>query len=253
MEALLFVCHGSRVKKACDEAKAFVERCIDSITAVPIKEICFLELAEPSIEEGVEACIRQGATSIAVVPVLLLTAIHAKKDIPEELYEVKWKYPHIRITYGRPLGVHETIIPILEERIHAEVISTDDAVVLLVGRGSSDPDVKRDLGEIARLLEKNGGYNRVETCYLAATTPRFEDKLADVATSGEKQIIVVPYLLFTGLLMKGMEREVRQYDNVTLCQYLGYHPALQDILMERAEEARRGLYRIEEEGMVKHS
>jgi sirohydrochlorin ferrochelatase len=231
MEALLFICHGSRVKKASDEAMQFVETCMSSITDVLIKEICFLELADPSIEEGIEACVRQGATSIAVVPVLLLTAVHAKKDIPEELYRVGKKYPNVRITYGRPFGVHETIIPILEERIHAEVSSADDAVVLLVGRGSSDLDVKRDLGEIASMLP----YDRVETCYLAAATPRFEEKLAEVASSG-KQVIVVPYLLFTGLLMKGMEREVRQYENVVLCQYLGYHPALQEILVERARE-----------------
>ncbi|GGE71157.1 sirohydrochlorin chelatase [Priestia taiwanensis] len=252
MEAVLFVCHGSRVKKACEQAKSFVETSIASMGHVPIKEICFLELAEPSIEQGVAACVRQGATSIAVVPVLLLTAVHAKKDIPEELHHVWRKYQQITMTYGRPFGVHETIIPILEERIHAETVPPEGATVLLVGRGSSDADVKHDLEEIAWMLEKYGMYTRVDTCYLAAATPRFEEKLAELVST-EKHVIVVPYLLFTGLLMNGMEREVRQYENVTLCQYLGYHPALQQILIDRAEEARNGLYRMEEEGLVKHS
>ena len=45
---------------------------------VPIQEICFLELAAPSMDEGITKCVERGATKIAVVPILLLTAAPCK-------------------------------------------------------------------------------------------------------------------------------------------------------------------------------
>ena len=57
-QAVLYVCHGSRVKEACDEAVAFISRCQKHI-GVNLHEICFLELVSPSIEEGFLSCVKQ--------------------------------------------------------------------------------------------------------------------------------------------------------------------------------------------------
>src|SRR3954453_12047340 len=105
-QAVLYVCHGSRVKEACEEAMAFISRCQEHIHA-ELHEICFLELVSPSIEEGFSSCVKQGATHIAVVPLLLLTAVHAKKDIPLELERASKRHPTIQVTYGKPIGVHK--------------------------------------------------------------------------------------------------------------------------------------------------
>ncbi|MBO9128339.1 sirohydrochlorin chelatase [Bacillus sp. 165] len=239
MQAVLYVCHGSRLKEACNQATTFVQQCIKKMD-IPIQEISFLELASPSIAEGFANCIAKGATQITVIPVLLLTAAHAKTDIPQELMRLNQEYPHIAVTYGRPFNVHAAIIPVLLERIQLERVGKD-AMILLVGRGSRDPDVKHDLEQIACLLQESGPFQRVETCYLAACSPTFEEGLERAAARGHRQVFVVPYLLFTGLLIKGMERMIHQLKNdaFILCPYLGYHPNLQKILAERVEEAIR--------------
>ncbi|MDG4656859.1 sirohydrochlorin chelatase [Ectobacillus antri] len=238
MQAVLYVCHGSRVKEANEQARFFTEQAMKLVDA-PIQEVCYLELAAPSIAQGFATCVTKGATRIAVVPVLLLTAVHAKEDIPNELLHVKEQYPNVTVTYGRPFGVHSSIIDILLERIDVNQAG-EGARVLLVGRGSSDADVKRDMKQIAQLLKEAHPFQSVEICFLAAAEPRFEEALRTAATM-QTQLFVVPYLLFTGLLMKGMEREVRRYGNhVVLCSYLGYHAHLQRILAERVSEAIRG-------------
>lgn len=89
MQAILYIGHGSRVKAGNEELMAFVEKAKAKHPNINIQECCFLELAEPTIQDGVEACINKGATKIAVVPVLLLTAAHAKVDIPEAIDEMK--------------------------------------------------------------------------------------------------------------------------------------------------------------------
>src|SRR5690625_7298954 len=84
---------------------------------VPIQGICFLELAAPNISEGSAACVARGASKVAVVPILLLTAHHAKRDIPLEIEAGKIRYPHVVFTYGETFGVHTKIVDSLFDRL----------------------------------------------------------------------------------------------------------------------------------------
>ncbi|HEX7065625.1 MAG TPA: sirohydrochlorin chelatase [Bacillales bacterium] len=240
MQAVLFVGHGSRVEAGRRQAADFIRKCLVEID-VPIREFCFLELAAPSIEEGIAKCVGRGATRIAVLPLLLLTAGHAKKDIPAKLQEVRRQYPHITIDYGKPLGVHNAIIDILLERIREQAPVADDASVLIVGRGSSDPGIKADFTNIVRLLKERHPFHRVETAYLAAAEPRFEEGLEEIQATDSSQIFVVPYLLFTGVLMKEMEQQITEMNadgegRFILCDSLGYHSNLKKVVLERVAE-----------------
>lgn len=78
MKAVLYICHGSRLKTAKEEAIQFITSCMSRIEAT-IQEVCFLELANPSIEDGFRTCVKRGATEIIAIPVFLLAAGHVKK------------------------------------------------------------------------------------------------------------------------------------------------------------------------------
>jgi len=240
MQAVLYICHGSRVKEACREAVSFVKRCQAGIN-VPIQEICFIELAEPNIAQGIATCINKGATNIIVIPVLLLKANHLKHDIPQEIARANKHYPQITITLAQPFGVHEKIVQVIAERIREQQVSVDNnTMVLLVGRGSSDPDVKNELQQIARLLQKHIPLRHVEVCFLAAAHPSLENGLDNAIRSNYQQVFVVPCLLFTGVLMKRLKDKFRHLSTsgkqFILCNYLGYHPLLQELLCERIFE-----------------
>ena len=85
MQAILYIGHGTRLAKGVAQCNTFIEQ-VKQRTPLSIQETAFLEIVEPSIEEGVKRCIEQGATKIAIIPLLLLTAHHAKLDIPKELF-----------------------------------------------------------------------------------------------------------------------------------------------------------------------
>ncbi|WP_347318689.1 sirohydrochlorin chelatase [Rossellomorea sp. RS05] len=231
-KAVLYVCHGSRLKEARDEAVDFITSCKAHVDA-EIQEISFLELAEPSIQEGFAACVEKGATHIAVVPLLLLTAVHAKKDIPEEIDTCMGEYPEISVSYGRPIGVHEKLI----ESVILHLNSVVDHVVL-IGRGSSDPAVKRDLGAIAEKVRQRSGMKTVQTCFLTACEPSFSGILEEMSSTKEP-VLFIPYLLFTGLLMKDIQAKIKETKNphLQLGKYLGYNNLVRDAFVERTHEA----------------
>nr|WP_155111340.1 sirohydrochlorin chelatase [Metabacillus mangrovi] len=242
----MYICHGSRVKKARDEAVAFIEKCSRQI-AVPIQEICFLELAEPDISSGIEACVKQGAEQIAVIPVLLLTAAHAKSDIPEELEKALKKHPDVEISYGAPIGVQGSMAEAVLEQT-APLPADEDVRLLLVGRGSSDPDVKKDLQEIASGIVKRTEGLAVTVCYLTAAEPAFSEVLKKIGTFRENSVYIVPYLLFTGLLMKGIEKEIQNLSsekNIRLCSYVGFSQHTEAAFVKRVREALNGLQAAE--------
>lgn len=240
MQAVLYICHGTRKKSGVEEAIDFVQKTMKLVDA-PIQQYCFLELAKPSILDGIDQCVKMGATKIAVVPVLLLTAIHAKKDIPEILEQAKEKYQTIEFCYGKPLGVQEKLVDILVERIEENSQIREDMEILLVGRGSSDMDAVNNTQRIAELLQQKTNVSSVSKCFLAAATPRFETALEDKIVSGSRHIVILPYLLFTGLLMNEIEKfvhgqKLNPTQEVMICRQLGNHPNVCELLKARVLE-----------------
>lgn len=241
MKAVLYVAHGSRMKEAIQETSVFVKKMMNRVD-VPIQTLCFIELAKPTIQEGIAQCIEKGATHIAIVPILLLKAGHAKRDIPQEIAKAKETFPHVSFSYGRPFGVHESMIDVLVERIKEQQSRiVPESRVLLVGRGSSDPGVLADFHRIKELLNKKINVASINVCYLAAREPNLEEGLAKEIKSGAKQMFIVPYLLFTGLLIKSLEEKVNELElnnqSFFLCRYLGYHERIADLLFDRVQEA----------------
>ncbi|WP_181347330.1 sirohydrochlorin chelatase [Thalassobacillus sp. CUG 92003] len=241
MQAILYVSHGSRVEEARQEAVSFIQSVRRRID-IPLQLTCFLELADPDIEEGVDQLVEQGATHITVMPVLLLSAGHYYNDIPEELEKMKARYPHVPFTLGQPVGVQERVVDILVERVQETGVTLQlDANVLLVGRGSRLPETKVAIEHIASLLQNKLNTPHVDVCYLAACSPSFPDALQTAAAKGASQTFVIPYLWFTGILMESMQEKINQWNTegqqFILCDYLGDHPAMVEAEIDRVYEA----------------
>lgn len=240
MEAVLYICHGSRLESAISQAIEFVESC-KNLRNEPIQQYCFLELSQPTISQALEECVALGATQILAIPVLLLTAAHAKIDIPFELEKAMQNYPQINLQLGKPIGINNEIIDLLFERIKQTYQPiTLKTKILLVGRGSSDLDVKRDLSLIAKRLEEKINHP-VHICFLTGSKPYFRELIEEFNDLEIDRIVIVPYLLFTGLLINGIRNIVEEYsqkNNIKyiLCDYLGNSSVVVHALNNRIDE-----------------
>lgn len=220
---------------------------------------CFLELTEPTIAQAVAQCIAQGYTEVTAVPLLLFAARHSKFDVTNELDYIRAKYPQIKYHYGRHLGITPLMLDLwrdrlakLDEPIHnPHNISRQDTVILFVGRGSSDPDANSDVCKIARILWEGSGYKTTEVCFIGITHPRFEEGFERSLFYQPKRIIVLPYFLFTGALVKkiyGISEQMRQQlitpdsellEIVNLAE-IGVDQRLFDVMRDREIEAQLG-------------
>jgi sirohydrochlorin cobaltochelatase len=251
--ALLLVGHGSRDPDGQREFLAFATKVQQAAGGRPVVP-CFLELAEPTIPQGLARCMELGYRDIAAVPVLLFAARHNKHDVPAEFDHVRAHHPELRISYGRHFGITTEIVDGLRALIeHAERRSTrpeigrDRTVVLVVGRGSSDPDANSDVCKLARILWEGSGLLSVETCFIGITHPRMPEGLQRCMLLRPRRIIVLPYLLFTGVLVKRIAVMARDFGQahpeveVLLTDDIGELPVFTDLLFEREREAVAGM------------
>ena len=276
---LLTIGHGTRDE---DGRQAFLDfanayQALDrSRPVIP----CFLELTGPTIQEGVDECVAQGYTELSALPILLFAARHNKFDVTNELDRARVRHPQVKFYYGRHFGITPNILDLWRNRLaqldrpldnseiksqKSKIISPSphlpippsphsplpipersETVLLFVGRGSSDPDANGDVYKMARILWEGSGYQTVETCFIGITHPRLEEGFRRASLYQPKRIIVLPYFLFTGALVKKIyditQQQQEKYPEIamTCLPEMGIQPELLSLMREREIETQLG-------------
>ena len=120
--AVLLIGHGSRARNANDALIHVVDH-FQKAWPHRILKAAFLEISPPSIPEGIDLCVAEGAERIIVIPYFLFRGNHVKVDLPVFIKEGRKKYPDIDVILGPHLGFHPKIIEIVDERIQ-QVLDT---------------------------------------------------------------------------------------------------------------------------------
>ena len=249
--ALLIVGHGTRDPRGVKEFHELMDLLRERNPQLPV-EGGFIELSRPPIGECVDRLAEIGVSRVAAVPLMLLAAGHAKDDIPATLVREGMSHPEMSFQYGRALGVRPELLELMDERISAVVSEEEkrETAVLVVGRGSSDPDANSDISKLARLFYEGRPYPMVESAYISMTPPTVADGLDRCRRLGAKRIVVFSYFLFTGVLEERIRdaSEAFAADNpeveVRYAGYFGPHEKVAELLTERYKEAVEGDIRM---------
>ena len=114
--AILMMAHGSRIADANDAARE-VAAMVQGMTGFEIVEVSFRELHEPTIQQGIDACVKRGAERILLMPYFLFMGAHVQHDLPEEILEAQKRHPGLIMEMGGHLGAHRKLAEIETERI----------------------------------------------------------------------------------------------------------------------------------------
>ncbi len=253
--AVLLIGHGTRRAAGVAEFHRLAEQIRE---ALPNRTCLagFLELVEPDVPTALEQLRQQGFRRIIALPALLLAAGHIKNDIPAILNAFQAQHPEMRITLGADLGVHPHLLQVARERI--ESCEADfgpdyerrETLLMVIGRGGSDPDANSSVSKITRMLWEGMGFGWAETAYTAVAAPLMADALERTHRLGFQRVMVFPYLLFTGRLVEQVRATVADYQRrhpevkAAVAPYLNAHPLVVATFLERLAEAERGEARM---------
>lgn len=249
--AIVLAGHGSRDPDGLREFEQLVALMRERVGTRRL-DYGYLELARPTLAEAVQTSVASGAQRIAVVPALLFAAMHAKNDMPGELQALQQQFPDVALHFGAAMDLHPLLLRLAQQRIvEAEArtpqhVKRADTCLVVVGRGTSDPDANSEIAKLCRMLEEGMGFGTSFVCYSGTAKPLVTDGLRAAARLGHRRLIVLPFLLFDGVLVK------RIYDAATALgqrhpelevlttHYMGVHPDIADVFLERAHEGVAG-------------
>ncbi|WP_297462194.1 sirohydrochlorin chelatase [Ferrovum sp.] len=245
-ETILLVGHGSREQSGNQEIEFFAEQWRSRQPQLNI-EVCFIEFAAVLVEEGLSKAARRGGR-VVVVPLILNAAGHVKMEIPEHLEQARLRYPAVEFVYCPHLGANTQILAILKRNLAHALAQLDmpdprNTGIVLLGRGSSDRVANGEVAKMARWLYEEGEHPWVDIAFTGITHPRLESVIQRQVKLEVRQIIVLPFYLFTGTLIERIRRQVQaleiQYPQVrfALSGYFGFEEEIYALLEQRIREA----------------
>jgi len=203
---LLVVGHGTADPIGAAETLAVARLAAEMLPGVPV-EAGYLEVIGPSIGAAVARLAERGCRELVAAPLLLFFAGHAARDVPAALAEAA-AASGLAIRQAEPLGCHAAVVD-LSRRRRLEAVAAlpaaepDATILVMVGRGSSDPQAREQLDRFARATVGSGEdrCRRIELGFVAAARPTLDEALAaarDSVGSGVRRVVVQPHLLFRG-------------------------------------------------------
>lgn len=248
----VMVCgHGSRDEGAVTQFARVAEGLRKLMPDTPV-EYGYLEFATPIIRNGLDKLRDQGVTRILAVPGMLFAAGHVKNDIPSVLNTYAAQNEGVTIELGKELGIDPKMMHAAGARIQealdaaSDDVSLHETMLVVVGRGASDPDANGNVAKVMRQLWEGFGFGWGETVYSGVTFPLVEPGLEHAAKLGFKRIIVFPYFLFTGILIDRIyehtDRVAKRHPEIEFIKasYLNDHPMVIETFKERVEQILTG-------------
>lgn len=244
---LLIIGHGSRDPHANVEFESLVAAYRATRPDIEVGH-GYVELAQPLLSTGLRD-LAQRAESVVVLPLFLFAAGHVKNDIPLALSQARQEFPTVRFTVANALGVHPNLVELAFERVRTALAGARESAktaVVVVGRGSSDPDANGDFCKVVRLLAEGREIGWVVPCFIGVTRPLFEETVELVARARPERIVVAPYFLFGGRLISKIREQVEAFQarypwiKTALAPHLGNDDRLLKLMDERLSEAMTG-------------
>jgi len=205
--AIVVAAHGSRDPASLRECESLVQLIKDRATGHPVVH-GYLEFAAPTIDEAVRTVVAAGARRVVLLPALLFAAMHAKNDMPAELAWIQQAFPGVEFHFGASLDLHPYLLRLAQQRIveaegrSGRTVKRSGTCLVVVGRGTSDPDANSEVSKLARMLEEGMGFGASFVCYSGTAIPNVTEGLRTAARLGFERMIVFPYFLFDGRLIK---------------------------------------------------
>ena len=239
--------HGSRDVDAITEFDTLARHMRERLPQYVV-ESGYLEFARPVIHDGLTKLMAAGVSRILAVPGMLFAAGHVKNDLPSEINSFAAEHPGLDIRYGRELAIDPKLLRAAADRIaEAEAkgrpeIDRKDTLLLVVGRGTNDSDANSNIAKVSRMLWEGMGFGWAEIAFSGVATPLVDQALERCTRLGYGRIIVFPYFLFTGILVKRIYAWTREaaaaHPNVEFLEapYLNDHPMVLESFTERVQE-----------------
>jgi len=112
--------------------------------------------------------------------------------------------------------------------------------LLIIDRGSREPEVRDELEKVCSLVKTKGGYFYTNYCFLEVLPPFIDEGIRKCQDYGADVITVMPYFLYPGMKLKDSVRQTARISKdhklkLVIAKPLSYHSMM---LMKELENVK---------------
>ena len=116
--------------------------------------------------------------------------------------------------------------------------------LLIVDRGSREPDVRQELEQICLLAKQRADYCHVDYSFLEVVPPYIAEGISQCMAAGASFITVMPYFLYPGMKLKDTVKESAKISRdrnlkLAITKPLSYHPMMMQLIIDRVNQLKR--------------
>jgi sirohydrochlorin ferrochelatase len=113
--------------------------------------------------------------------------------------------------------------------------------LLIVDRGSREPDVRQELKETCLMVKQRTSYDYVDYSFLEVLPPFIAEGIDRCITAGAGYVTVMPYFLYPGMKLKESVKQSAKIGKdknlkLVVTKPLSYHPMMVDLIFDRVKE-----------------
>jgi sirohydrochlorin ferrochelatase len=116
--------------------------------------------------------------------------------------------------------------------------------LLIVDRGSREPDVRHELEQICFLAKQRADYDHVDYSFLEVLPPFIPEGISQCMAAGTNFITVMPYFLYPGMKLKDTVKQSAKIGRdknlkLVITKPLSYHPMMVQLIIDRIDELKK--------------
>ncbi len=231
----VLIVHGSPDERGNEHARATFSALKAKLPPdLPIElALAFIDHAEPSVG-AVIGTLASRSKGIGLFPFLLFDAGHSKSDVAGYIDAASEAHPGTVLIRDWALGTDQNVVSILLDLLPKVDPGIRDTVIV-VGRGSLDPNANASLYYQGRRLWERRKGTPPAFSFISVTEPRLSDVLDRLDPRSQDRLLLIPYFLFEGVLMdriRGLAQTFRKQKgfegDVLVTPPFGDHPMMLD-------------------------
>lgn len=172
---------------------------------------CALDHPAETIWHALTGLLQQGYVKIVIIPLFLTPSEVRENVIGDAVAFANGRWPHAHFHLS-PLPSWDEWLQMLQAKLQdetkLEAVAPDKTAIILAGQGGDNAQINSDLAKQARLLADMDQFAWVDVAFIAHAKPEVGELIANYQTLGAEQIVIVPWLLFSGAIFDDLTHQV---------------------------------------------
>ena len=111
---LILLAHGSRDPRWRAPFETFAATLQAKLGEGKVR-LAYMEFVSPSLTDIAEEASREAVQQLKILPLFMAGGAHVDRDIPEQVTEVRGRFPHLEVSVLPPIGEHPRFVALMQE------------------------------------------------------------------------------------------------------------------------------------------